>query len=733
MATRQSESLLFERWPRFAYRHARLVLAGTVLGVIGLGVLFGFAGGAYSDEFTIPNAESQRLFDLLEERFPARAGDTATVVVKADDGIADAGAQERLRELLDELDKLPHVIGVSDPRETGFGISQDGKTARIEVQYDKRANDLDVHDEKALLDLLKATRTEGFQAEAGGRVIEQFEDEPPGSAEAIGIGAAIIILLLAFGSLVAMGLPIITALVGLTSGFFLVSVGAQFVPMPNFTAQFAAMIGIGVGIDYALLVVNRFREAEASGYSNEESTLIAAATAGRSVFFAGGTVVIALLGLWASGIESIGWVGTAGALIVGLMVIAAVGVLPAVLRFAGPYVDRWRIPFLAAPAGDLHKGMGYRLSRIVQGRPLVCLLLAGGLMLLLTAPVLDLRTGTSDAGNNPTSFTSRRAYDLLSEGFGPGTNGPILVGLIIDNPDAATLAKVQGLPETLRAAEGVQQVSPVQFNETQSAAVAQVIPTSAPQDQGTVDLINLLRHDLRAEFHGTGAEPLVGGSTALFIDVGNHVTARVPIFLGAVIALSFVLLMAVFRSVLVPLKAALMNLLSIGASFGILVAIFQWGWLGSVFGVAREGPVESFLPMMLFSVLFGLSMDYEVFLVSRIREEYVATGDNTESVARGLSATTRVITAAAAIMVCVFAAFGLSNQRVVKEFGIGLATAIFLDATVVRLVLVPSLMQLAGDWNWWMPRWLDRILPRLHFDGHAFDDPSVPYVAGGSE
>lgn len=733
MANKKHESLLFEKWPRFAYRHARLVLLGTVLGVIGLGVLFGFAGGAYSDEFTIPNAESQRLFDLLEERFPARAGDTATVVVKADNGLEDAAAQERLTKLLVSLDALPHVIGVSDPRETGFDISQDGKTARIEVQYDQRANDLDVHDEKALLDLLKATRTEGFQAEAGGRVVEQFEDEPPGSAEAIGIGAAIVILLLAFGSLVAMGLPIITALVGLTSGFFLVSVGAQFVPMPNFTAQFAAMIGIGVGIDYALLVVNRFREAEASGYSNEESTLIAAATAGRSVFFAGGTVMIALLGLWASGIESIGWVGTAGALIVGLMVIAAVGVLPAVLRFAGPYVDRWRIPLLAAPAGNLDKGMGYRLSRIVQSRPLLCLALAGGLMLLLTAPVLDLRTGTSDAGNNPTSFTSRRAYDLLSEGFGPGTNGPILVGLIIDNPDEATLAKVQALPEQLRAEEGVQQVSPVQFNETRSAAVVQVIPASAPQDQGTVDLINLLRRDLRADFRGSGAEPLVGGSTALFIDVGNHVTNRVPIFLGAVIALSFVLLMAVFRSVLVPLKAALMNLLSIGASFGILVAIFQWGWFGDVLGVSREGPVESFLPMMLFSVLFGLSMDYEVFLVSRIREEYVATGDNTESVARGLSATTRVITAAAAIMVCVFAAFGLSNQRVVKEFGIGLATAIFLDATVVRLVLVPSLMQLAGDWNWWMPQWLDRILPRLHFDGHAFDDPRVPYVAGGSE
>jgi RND superfamily putative drug exporter len=733
MASDKHTSWLFERWPRFAYKHARLVIAATLATVIGLGVLFGFAGGAYSDEFTIPNAESQRLFDLLDERFPARAGDTATVVVKADANISDPAVQPQLETLLARLETLPHVSDVSNPADSPSDISADGKIARINVQYDQRANDLDLKDEEALLDVLDETRTAAFQVEAGGPVIERFEGEPPGSSELIGISAAIIILLLAFGSLVAMGLPIITALLGLTSGFFLVSVGAQFVPMPNFTAQFAAMIGIGVGIDYALLVVNRFREAEAHGYSNEESTLIAAATAGRSVFFAGGTVVIALLGLWASGIESIGWVGTAGALIVLLMVIVAVGVLPAILRYAGPYVDRWRIPFLAAPAADLHKGMGYRLSRIVQGQPVLCLFLSLGILLALTAPVLDLRTGTSDAGNNPTSFTSRRAYDLLSEGFGPGTNGPILVGLIIDNPDADTIAKVEALPEALTSEEGVQQVSPVRFNEAKSAAVMTVIPVAAPQDQGTVDLINLLRRDLRADFEGTGAQPLVGGSTALFIDVGNHVTARVPIFLGAVIALSFLLLMAVFRSVLVPIKAALMNLLSIGAAFGILVAIFQWGWFGSVFGVSREGPVESFLPMMLFSVLFGLSMDYEVFLVSRIREEYVATGDNTEAVARGLSATTRVITAAAAIMVCVFGAFGLNDQRVVKEFGIGLASAIFIDATIVRLILVPALMQLAGDWNWWMPRWLDRILPRLHFDGHAFDDPTVPYVAGGSD
>jgi RND superfamily putative drug exporter len=722
------KSFLFGRWPRFAYHHARLVLAAAFALVIGLGILYLFAGGSYGDRFSIPGAESQKLTDLLEQRFPSRAGSTATVVVQAPAGIA--AVQPQIDSLEARLARLPDVVDVSSLRDSPGDISPDGTIARITVQYDKSATELRQSSAEALLDLRKELTQPGFQVEAGGSVATLAEREPPGNTEATGIVAATIILLIAFGSLVAMGLPIFTALIGLSCGFFIVGVGARFVPMPSFTAQFAAMIGIGVGIDYALLVVNRFREAASLGMSNEDATVTAAATAGRSVFFAGGTVVIALLGLWASDIVSIGWVGTAGAALVAITVAVALLALPALLRYAGPHVDRWRIPFLHAPAAGTQSGFGYRLSRLVQARPLVCLSISLGVMLLLSAPVLALRTGTSDAGNNPESFTSRRAYDLLTEGFGPGTNGPIIVGVIIDNQDA--LAKVRALPDFLRGQSGVASVSPVRLNEDSSAAVVTVLPTSAPQDQATVDLINNLRRDLRLDFAGTGGEPLVGGSTALFIDVGDHITARLPIFLGAVIALSFVLLMAVFRSMLVPVKAALMNLLSIGASFGVLVVVFQWGWLGGILGVHREGPVESFLPMMLFAVLFGLSMDYEVFLVSRIREEYTASGDNSEAVARGLAATTRVITAAAAIMICVFGAFGLSNQRVVKEFGIGLATAIFLDATLVRLILVPSLMQIAGKWNWWMPRWLDRLVPRISFDGRPAEEPSGA-IAGGSK
>jgi len=562
-----------------------------------------------------------------------------------------------------------------------------------------------------MLDLRKRFSVDGFAVEAGGPFMSRVEREAPGSAEIIGITAAIFILVVAFGSVVAMGLPIITALIGLASGFFLVGVGSSFANMPSFTPQFAAMIGIGVGIDYALLVVNRFRESVAEGLSHEDSAVKAAATAGRSVLFAGVTVMIALLGLWAPGIPAVGFVGTAGALIVLLAVAVALVVLPAILGVAGRHIDRWRLPGLAAPAHESETGFGYRLSRFVQRRPLACLVVSFGLLAVLAIPALDIQLGTSDPGNNPTSFTSRRAYDLLSEGFGPGSNGPILIGLRID--DQAAESDVEALPEVIEGVDNVASVSPVSFNQERSAATITVIPATSPQDERTVELVHDLRATAPEALAGSSAESFVGGPTALFIDVGDRIESRLPIFFIAIIGLSFLLLMAVFRSLVVPLKAAIMNLLSIGAAFGVLVAIFQWGWLGNVVGVHREGPVESFLPMMLFAVLFGLSMDYEVFLVSRIREEFLRTGDNSESVARGLSATTRVISAAAAIMVAVFMAFAISDQRVVKEFGIGLSTAIFLDATVVRLILVPSVMQLMGKWNWWFPSWLDRIFPRI--------------------
>ena len=687
------------------------MLLGALIAVVGFAALFFTVGGEFGESFSVPGTESQRLRDLLEERFPQRAGDSAFIVIKAPAGLDDPEARSRVESLLAELEALPDVASVASPFEQPGAISPDGAIARITVQYARRSSELDGSSVDALLDLREARSVREFQVEAGGFVIGFREMGPPGSAEFIGLFAAVIILLIAFGSVVAMGLPIVTALFALTSGFFLIGVGASFVGMPQFTPQFAAMIGIGVGIDYSLLVVTRFREGLALKLDVEDAIAQAAATAGRSVVFAGSAVAIALLGLWFVGIPFIAYLGVAAALVVALSVGVAILVLPALLSLVGTRINRWRIPGLAPPTVESQTGVGYRLSRLVQRAPLAFFALSLGILLVLAWPAFSMQLGSSDDGNNPESFTTRRAYDLLSEGFGPGFNGPILVAIGIDDPSAA--GAVEGLPAVIQEVEGVAFVSPPRFNDDRSAAIITAIPDSSPQEEETRELVHRLRQVVPAAVGSSGATAYIGGSTAAFIDVGDRIASRMPFFFAAVIGLSFVLLMAVFRSVLIPIKAALMNVLSIGAAYGVVVAVFQWGWMGDLLGVERAGPIESFLPMMMFAVVFGLSMDYEVFLVGRIQEEYLRTRNNSEAVARGLSVTTRVITAAAAIMVAVFLSFALGDQRVLKEFGIGLGTAIFLDATVVRLILVPSIMQLLGDANWWFPAWLDRLVPRI--------------------
>ncbi len=702
-------------WARFAARHPWRVLGTTIAVMVGLVVLYAVARGSYAETFAIPGTESQRLITLLKERFPQTAGDTATVVVRAPAGINDPQVHQRIDTLLADVKTLPDVLSATSPYDSQGAISPDGTIARITVQYDKQSSAVPVSSAKALIDLRARESSPDFQVEAGGSIVRHGEMQRPGQSEFLGIAAAVVILLVAFGSVAAMGVPIVTALLALLAGFLLVGVGASLVSMPSFTPEFASMIGIGVGIDYALLIVTRFREGLGRGLSVEDSIVTAASTAGRSVTFAGCTVIVAMLGLWAVGIPFISYVGSAGALVVALSVLVALVVLPAILSLVGTRIDRLRIPHLTAAVHETETGFGYRLSRLVQRAPLLFLAVSLGLLLLLSVPVLRMNLGVSDSGDNPTSYTSRRAYDLLSQGFGPGFNGPILVGIRIDNADAA--GQIEALPAELQQVRDVAAVSPVQFNDTRSAAVITVIPSTSPQAQQTEKLVHDLRAALQRDITSSTGKPYVGGSTAAFIDVSDKITSRLAPFFGAVIGLSFLLLMAVFRSVLVPLKAAVMNLLSIGAAYGVVVAIFQWGWGAGLIGVHRQGPIESFLPMMLFAILFGLSMDYEVFLVSRIQEEYLATGRNSDSVARGLSVTTRVITAAAAIMVAVFLSFVFGDQRVIKEFGIGLAAAIFVDATLVRLILVPSLMQLLGDANWWFPRWLDRVLPRIGLHG----------------
>ena len=721
-------SFLFDWWPRFACRRPWVVIAGAVTFVIVCGVLWGTMRGEFgTGSFTLPGTESQRLSDLLDERFPRVAGDTTEIVFRAPAGIENPGVRQEIEELLEQAAQLPQVLEVASPYEEPGRISPDGTIARATAQYDSGANEVEDASIEALFEWREEVSRADLQVELGGIVATAGEREPPGSSELVGLAAAVVILLIAFGSVTAAGLPIFTALLALIPAFFLIGVGAGFVNFASFTPQFAAMIGIGVGIDYALLVVTRFREALTTEDTVTEAVVQAAGTAGHSVLFAGCSVVIALMGLWAMGIPLLSLTAMGPAIAVGLAAIVALFVLPAILSLVGHRVNRLRVPGIRVAAVQSRSGMGYWLARTIQRAPWLWLIVATAGLLVLAYPALDVRLGSSDAGSNPTSLSSRRSYDLLAEGFGAGYNGPIVIGAAFDSEEEAAI--FEALPASLAAEPNVVGVTPALINPDRTAGRIVLIPGSSPQDEETDELVHHLRDSL-PELTGHRSDVLVGGPTAIFIDIGERVQDRVPVFLGAVIGASFLLLMVVFRSLLVPIKAALMNVLAAGSAFGILVAIFQWGWGASLIGLEGTGPIESFLPMMMFAVLFGLSMDYEVFLVSRVREEYLETGDNAEAVARGLAATSRVISAAAAIMVAVFLSFALSDQRVVKEFGIGLAIAIFLDATVIRLVLVPAAMQLMSDANWWLPDWLNRILPGLGLRDASTREP-LPGAAVG--
>ena len=729
-APEQRGSFLFDRWPRFACAHPWVVIAGAVAFVVVCGVLWATMRGEFgTGSFTLPGTESQELSDLLTERFPSAAGDTTEIVVRAPVGIETPAVRAEIEELVRQAAELPQVLEVTSPYEEPGRISPDGTIARITAQYDVGANEVDESSIEELFSWRERVSREDLQVELGGIVATAGEREPPGSSELVGLAAAAVILLIAFGTVTAAGLPIFTALLALIPAFFLIGVGAGFVNFASFTPQFAAMIGIGVGIDYALLVVTRFREALTTEETVTEAVVKAAGTAGHSVLFAGCSVVIALMGLWAMGIPLLSLTAMGPAIAVGLAALVALFVLPAILGLVGHRVNSLRVPGIRVAAVQSQSGMGYWLARTIQRAPWLWLIVATVVLLVLAYPALDVRLGASDAGSNPTSLSSRRSYDLLAEGFGPGYNGRMIVGAAIENEEQASAFEM--LPAALSAEPNVVQVSPAVFNQDGTAALIVLVPGSSPQDEETDDLVHHLRDSLPDLMAHTDGSVLVGGPTAIFIDIGERVRERMPIFLAAVIGASFLLLMIVFRSLLVPVKAAIMNVLAAGSAFGILVAIFQWGWGADLIGLEGTGPIESFLPMMMFAVLFGLSMDYEVFLVSRVREEYLATGDNAEAVARGLAATSRVISAAAAIMVAVFLSFSLSDQRVVKEFGIGLAVAIFLDATLIRLVLVPAAMQLMSKANWWMPGWLNRSLPGLGLADVSTGEPLPEGTAGG--
>ncbi len=717
IALHRENTTLFGRLARVAYRHKWLVVGGWALALVAVFVLMRALPATYETKFSLPGSESQRALDLLKQRYPARSGSSGQIVFHTDasaPALTDPAVTQQVTGIVEQAKALPAVSAVTSPFDQPGAVSADGHTAFATVQYAVDSHSLPAGAAQALVSFVEHSGGNGLTVEAGGQVVASTERAGPGSSELIGVAAAAVILLIAFGSVVAMGLPIIAALVSLGTSVAIIGVASRFLDMTQFTPSFAGMIGLGVGIDYALLVITRFREGIHSGHSVEDSVAVAVGTAGRSVLFAGTIVMIALLGLLLIGIPFIGALGVAAAIVVGVSVVAALTLLPATLAIVGTRVDALGIPFFQNKETGHESSVWFKLSHAIQRRPIWFALGASVLALVLAAPVLRMYTSFSDASTNPPSSHTRRAYDLLAEGFGKGFNGPLTIVVDTRNGGADQLS---ALRDALTKTPNVLSVTKPAMNPAGDTAVITIYPGTSPQAAETNTLVHHLRDTVIPAVTGkTGMKAYVSGPTASTIDVSDIISSRTPIFFAVVIGLSFLVLMSVFRSVLIPLKAALMNLLSIGAAYGVLVAIFQWGWGERLIGIHQTGPIESFLPMMMFAILFGLSMDYEVFLVSRIREEYVAGRETSEAVSYGLASTARVISSAALIMIAVFASFALGNERVIKEFGLGLATAVFLDATIVRLVLVPSLMELFGSANWWLPRRLERVLPRIHLD-----------------
>ena len=718
--------------------HRKTVISGWIVALLVIGAISSSVGSSFSENFKLPASDSQEAFDLLETKFPAQSGDTATLVYRAPSGVEQPAVKRKMESAFSAIAKEPHVSEVASPYAKGgaAAVSDDGQIAYATVQLDQLADKLDKGEVERIMNTALGASGNGLDVQIGGQPIEEVRSENEGdSSFAIGLLAAVVILLLTFGSLVAMGLPLITALFALGVGLSLVTLGTHIFDTAEFAPQLAAMIGLGVGIDYALFILTRFRNGLDEGLAPRAAAIAAVDTAGRAVLFAGVTVIIALMGMMLLGLSFLYGVAMAAALAVLMTMIAALTLLPALLTIAGRWVDRLRIPGLGQRRPSTAEDTRwFRWSREIQRRPLLSALLSGGLLIVLCIPTLSLRLGSDDAGSDPAGSTTRKAYDLLAEGFGPGFNGPF--SIVAALPGKGEDAALEETRKALGTEEGVAATTPVMLNPAQNTGVFQVYPTTSPQSEATTELLDHIRGDVIPPIEQrTGARVHVGGITAIFEDFGNAIDEKLPLFIGVVVLLSALLLMAVFRSVLVPLKAVVMNLLSIGAAFGLIVAVFQWGWGAGIIGVDSTGPIISFFPIFLFAIVFGLSMDYEVFLMSRIHEEWEHRHDATLAVTRGLALTGRVITAAAAIMVTVFASFMIGEDRIIKLFGLGLAAAIFIDAVIIRTVLVPALMQLFGRRAWWLPTWLDRILPRLHVEPAEGDPaptgefPAVPAKA----
>jgi putative drug exporter of the RND superfamily len=699
----------------FSYRNRALMvvawIAAAIL-IIGLGSTM---AGEYEADYNTPGSESKAASELTERAFGGYTGQEVLVVWKDADGAESPAARKGVDAFLAEVEGIEHVEPATPPR-----VSKDGTIASSSLPLTVPGWEVPKEDGEKLVSAAEDNSVGGLEIELAGDPI--YRAQEGASPEGIGFLAAAVVLLIAFGSLVAAGLPLAIALIGFgISAGGLIALLANVIDVPDWTLAVAGLIGIGVGIDYALLVLTRFRSAMNAGKDRHDAVVEAVTTAGRSVIIAGGTVVIAVLGLFLTGLPYMYGVALSASLTVLVMMSAAVTLLPALLSLLGPKVDRLRLPLLGRSLekeGDGRESPAARWSHAVQRRPWLAAIAATALLLALAAPALGMRLGFPDAGNDPPDTMTRKSYDLLSEGFGPGANGPLVIAAEL--PGQGGKAEIDSLAQRLRGEEGVAFVAQPQIAQSGEAAIVTVTPTTSPQDEATTDLVKHLRDVvLPEELAGTGVDAKVGGLNAALEDQSDYIVERIPIFVLGVVGLSFLLLLVAFHSPLISLKAGIMNLLSVSAAYGVMTLVAQGGAVGELIGIDTEVPIAPFMPVMMFAILFGLSMDYEVFLVSRIREEYLKHGKTRDAVADGLAKTARVITAAAAIMVVVFLAFVASPEVFLKLFGIGLASAIFLDATVVRMVLVPAVMQLLDHRNWWIPDWLERVLPKLDVEREA--------------
>jgi RND superfamily putative drug exporter len=720
------------RLARWCVEHRRIVVGGWLVALIALTVTEQTVGADYRDSFKLSGTQSFDAQNLLQASAPAAAGDSEQVVIAArgHGTVRDPEVRARVEQMLARLAKLPDVASIGSPYAAAGArqISRDGKVAFVEVKLGKEA--IHVTPPQAELFVKTAQAADGppVEVEVAGQVAK-IANQPQVSSTGIGAFAALVVLLLVFGSALAATTPLITTGVALGVGTAAIGLLSHVLDMASFSSQLSLLIGLGVGIDYALFIVTRMRQGLQRGKTVVDAIVDALDTSGRAVMFAGITVCIALLGMFALGVSFLYGVAVAASITVAFTVVAALTLLPALLGFIGPRVlSRRQRRRLAADrlATDRTGGFWARWSQAINARPGVFATVATLLIAVIAIPFFSMRLGSSDSGSDPGSSTTRKAYDLLAKGFGPGYNGPLLLVAKIDGPgEQRTFEQVRAAVATTRGVVAVTPTAVLPAKGGGGVAIASVYPAGSPQDKSTTDLLHALRDRTVPAASGTsGVTVLVGGQTAIFEDFSIVLSSKLPLFIGVVVLLSFLLLTAVFRSVVIPAMAAAMNLLSAAAAFGVITAVFQYGYGAGLLGIDKTGPIEAFVPVLMFAILFGLSMDYEVFLVSRIYEEWHRTGENRLAITRGLAATGRTITAAAAIMILVFGAFILGGERIIELFGLGLASAVALDALIVRSALVPSLMVLCGDANWKLPGFLDRILPRLNVEGSVEYDES---------